>query len=82
MVRCMPNKLPSSVDMDISKLHIGDKLLVSDLKVNKDVEILTDPEAVLVTILAVQKLDEALEPAAEDAGDEAGTEEAEAAKSK
>jgi large subunit ribosomal protein L25 len=82
MVRCMPNKLPSSVDMDISKLHIGDKLLVSDLKVNKDVEILTDPEAVLVTILAVQKLDEALEPAAEDTGDEAGSEEAEEAKSK
>jgi large subunit ribosomal protein L25 len=78
----MPNKLPSSLDIDISKLNIGDKLLVSDLKVSKDVEILTDPEAVLVTILAVQKLDEALEPAAEDAGDEAGAEEMDEAKSK
>ncbi|SEC26260.1 50S ribosomal protein L25 [Paenibacillus sp. GP183] len=82
MVRCMPNKLPSSLDIDISKLNIGDKLLVSDLEVSKDVEILTDPEAVLVTILAVQKLDEALEPAAEDAGDEAEAEETDEAKSK
>ncbi|CAN7431600.1 50S ribosomal protein L25 [Paenibacillus sp. LjRoot56] len=64
LIRCMPNKLPSSLDVDISKLSIGDKLHVSDLEASKDVEILTDPEAILVTILAAQKLDETLEPAA------------------
>jgi large subunit ribosomal protein L25 len=67
MVRCMPNKLPGSIEIDISQLNIGEHLSVSDLNVPKDVEILTDPEAVLVTILAVQKLDETLEPAAENA---------------
>lgn len=66
MIRCMPNKLPSSLDVDISKLGIGDKLHVSDLAAGKDVELLTDPEAILVTILAAQKLDETLEPAAEE----------------
>jgi large subunit ribosomal protein L25 len=80
MVRCMPKKLPSSLDVDISHLHIGEHLLVSDLKLSKDLEILTDPEAVLVTILAVQKLDEALESAAEGTAAENG--ESEEAKSK
>jgi large subunit ribosomal protein L25 len=82
MVRCMPNKLPSSLDIDISQMKIGDKMLVSDLEVNKDVEILSDPEAVLVTILAIQKVDETLEPAAEDTNAEDGSEAAEEAKDK
>jgi large subunit ribosomal protein L25 len=66
LIRCMPNKLPSSLHVDISKLSIGDKLNVSDLDAGKDVEILTDPETILVTILAAQKLDETLEPVAEE----------------
>ncbi|NQX57982.1 50S ribosomal protein L25 [Paenibacillus qinlingensis] len=66
MIRCMPNKLPNSLDVDISKLSIGDKLHVSELDAGKDVEILTDPEAILVTILAAQKLDETLEPASDE----------------
>ncbi|MGO4500991.1 50S ribosomal protein L25 [Paenibacillus sp. 2RAB27] len=65
LIRCMPNKLPSSLDVDISKLSIGDKLHVSDLVAGNDVDILTVPEAILVTILAAQKLDESLEPAAD-----------------
>ncbi|MBP1990476.1 50S ribosomal protein L25 [Paenibacillus eucommiae] len=66
-VRCMPNKLPDHIEIDISGLKIGDHFTVAQLKVPKDIEILNDPETVLVTILAMQKLDESLEPAAEDA---------------
>jgi large subunit ribosomal protein L25 len=60
-VRCMPKKLPDTIEIDISKLTIGDHILVSDLKVDKDVEILTEPTTILVTILAIQKLDETLD---------------------
>ncbi|MDU0199727.1 MULTISPECIES: 50S ribosomal protein L25 [Paenibacillus] len=56
MIRCMPNKLPESLQLDISKLSIGEHLTVADLKVPKNVEILSDPETVLVTILGTQKL--------------------------
>lgn len=63
-VRCMPKKLPDTIEVDISKLGIGDHLLISDLKVDKSVEIITEPTAMLVTILAVQKMDETLEPEA------------------
>lgn len=61
-VRCMPKKLPNTIEVDISKLGIGDHLLVSDLKVDNAVEILTDPTAMVVTILAIQKKDETLDP--------------------
>jgi large subunit ribosomal protein L25 len=59
-VRCMPKNLPDTIEVDISKLAIGDHLLVSDLKVDAGVEVLTDPASMLVTILAIQKLDETL----------------------
>ncbi|CAH1192338.1 50S ribosomal protein L25 [Paenibacillus allorhizoplanae] len=80
LIRCMPNKLPSSLDVDISKLSIGDKLHVSDLDAGNDVEILTDPEAILVTILAAQKLDETLEPAAEESQADSDAAEAKSAR--
>jgi large subunit ribosomal protein L25 len=60
-VRCMPKNLPDTIDVDISGLAIGDHILVSDLKVDKSVEILTDPTSILVTILTIQKLDETLD---------------------
>lgn len=64
MIRCMPNKLPESLTLDISELRIGEHLTVADLKVPKQVEVLSDPETVLVTILGVQKLDATAEPGA------------------
>jgi large subunit ribosomal protein L25 len=66
-VRCMPDKLPETIEVDISELGVGEHKLVSDLKVEDGIEILTDPTSTLVTILAVQKQDETVEPAAVEA---------------
>jgi large subunit ribosomal protein L25 len=74
-VRCMPKKLPETIEVDISNLAIGDHLLVSDLKVAEGVEILTDPSAMIVTILAIQKLDVPEETVAAEADTEAKAEE-------
>ncbi len=52
-VRCMPGVLPTSMEVDISKLDIGDQLLVSDLIFQDGVEVLTDPDAVMIQIKAV-----------------------------
>lgn len=50
-VECMPNDLPSHIDVDISGLAaIEDRLLVSDLKVGRGVEILTGAEEVVVVV--------------------------------
>jgi large subunit ribosomal protein L25 len=64
-VRCMPNKLPETIEVDIHELGVGDHILVSDLKVEDGIEILTEPSTMLVTILAVRKLEETVDaPAA------------------
>ena len=67
-VRCLPAKLPAQLSIDISGLHVGDNLLVSDLQIPDDVELLSEPTGVIVTILAPQKevVDEPEESAAEE----------------
>ncbi len=48
-VECLPTRIPEELVLDISRLaEIGDYLTVADLKVPADVEILADPEEVLV----------------------------------
>lgn len=54
-VRCMPGVLPTSMEVDISKLDIGDQLLVSDLIFQDGVEVLTDSNAVMIQIKTVHE---------------------------
>lgn len=53
-IRCMPDKLFAAFEVDISKLGIGDQLLVSDLSFHDGVEILTDASVMLVKVLNPQ----------------------------
>lgn len=48
-VECLPNSIPSHLEIDLSSLtEIGAMLTVADLKAPADVEIVTDPEEILV----------------------------------
>jgi large subunit ribosomal protein L25 len=48
-VECFPNNIPSHLEIDLSSLiEIGAMLTVADLKAPADVEIVTDPEEILV----------------------------------
>lgn len=53
-VRCMPDNLLSAFEVDISGLKIGDHLLVSDLSFHEGIEVLSDPDAMLVKISQAQ----------------------------
>ncbi len=50
LVSCLPSAIPEHIDGDISGLHIGQQLAVKDLKLVGDVEMLDDPDMVLVVI--------------------------------
>jgi large subunit ribosomal protein L25 len=52
-VRCMPDHLPPSMEVDISGLAMGDQLLVSDLIFRDGIEVLTDPSTVLIQIKTI-----------------------------
>lgn len=51
-VRCLPGAIPDKILLEVSQLDIGDALHVKDLSIPSRVELLTDPEQVVVTVLA------------------------------
>lgn len=54
-IRCMPSDLPTSMEVDISGLALGDQLLVSDLIFKDGIEVLTDPKMVMIQIRMVHE---------------------------
>jgi large subunit ribosomal protein L25 len=54
-VEALPTDLPESIVIDVSGLaEVGDHILVKDIKVIKGVEIITDPDEVVVSIVEPQ----------------------------
>jgi large subunit ribosomal protein L25 len=51
-IECLPDKIPGNIEIDISGLEIGQSFHVSELALGDDVKILTNPEEVIVTIVA------------------------------
>lgn len=61
-IECLPTDLPESIEVDISGLtEIGDSLLVGDIVAPEGVEILNDPEDVVVVVIAQAVEEEAEE---------------------
>ncbi|WP_026074234.1 50S ribosomal protein L25 [Brevibacillus massiliensis] len=63
-VNCLPSDIPAELPISVEGLHVGDTVTVADLKGLKNVEILQEPGAVLVTIVEAMA-------AADNAGEEA-----------
>ncbi|MFL7893871.1 MAG: 50S ribosomal protein L25 [Anaerolineales bacterium] len=52
-IECVPTNLPDRIDVDLSGLtEIGDSILVSDIIAPEGVEILNDPDEVVVVVIA------------------------------
>jgi large subunit ribosomal protein L25 len=64
-VKAVPAKLPSSVEVDVTGMSIGDFIRAGDIVLPKDVELDTDPDSVVVAahagLAAVQAASEAAE---------------------
>jgi large subunit ribosomal protein L25 len=69
-VRCLPTAIPAFLEVDVSQLAVGQSVHVRDL-VTKGVEVLTDPEVTLATVVAPTVLEE--KPAEEAAVAEGAT---------
>ena len=59
-VRVEPSIAPEFIEADVTDIEAGHSLHISDLKVDKSVEILEDPDAVIASIVLVKEED--LEP--------------------
>jgi large subunit ribosomal protein L25 len=51
-VECLPDRIPGHIKIDISGLEIGQSLHVSDLKLGEGIKVFTDPDEVIVNIIA------------------------------
>lgn len=56
-VECLPKNIPSSLDVDITALNIGDSILVRDLSFD-DIKILNAEDASIVAIMAPREEEE------------------------
>ena len=54
-VRCLASDMPASIEVDVSRLAIGEHLYVRDLIAPAGVEIRSDENDILATVLAPQK---------------------------
>jgi large subunit ribosomal protein L25 len=51
-IRCLPDDIPASIDVDVSKLELGQAIKVKELPALKGVEVLTPAETIIVNVVA------------------------------
>lgn len=54
-LKALPQDMPESVSADVSKLEIGGKFAVKDLNLGDKITVLTNPEALIVTVAPPKK---------------------------
>ena len=57
-VEALPMEVPDRLELDVSRMVIGDTLRVTDLRVPEGVKLLDDPETVLATVTPPTKIEE------------------------
>ena len=63
-VICLPTNIPAKIEIDVTKLEIGDSIHIKDLVLPSGVKTNLDPESIVVTVAAPMK-EEAIEAAAQ-----------------
>ncbi len=56
-IKSLPKNLPDQFEVDVTALEIGDNIHVSDLRTFEGVEILDDPEEILVSVVPPTKVE-------------------------
>jgi large subunit ribosomal protein L25 len=72
-IEALPLEIPPAIELDVSALHIGDNLRVSDIKVPEGVTLLDDPEMTVASVTQPTQVEEPEEMLdGDEAADEAG----------
>jgi large subunit ribosomal protein L25 len=77
-VLCMPGDIPAAFEIDITDLDVGDSVHIEEIPMGDNVELLSDVNFTVVTILSPKMEEEAVEEEEEEAleGEEAAAEDA------
>lgn len=60
-IRCAPENIPDTIEIDVSNLNVGDSIHIEDLKLPEGVTSLVDPTQIVVSVLGRQAGAEAAE---------------------
>jgi large subunit ribosomal protein L25 len=60
-IEALPLEIPPGIEIDVSELHIGDNLRVSDIKVPEGVTLLDDPETTIASVTQPTRVEEPAE---------------------
>lgn len=69
-IECTPDKMPDVISVDISGLETGERLTVADLMVSGDLKILTEPDKMVVMVMAPRVAEDPEEDAAREVKDQ------------
>jgi large subunit ribosomal protein L25 len=61
-VECLPTDIPKEIEVDVSQLKIGDSIFVKDISLSKEVKILNNPAAVVLSVTAPMKVEVPVAP--------------------
>ena len=76
-IECLPSDIPEQIEVDITELHLHQSMKVSDLSSPPRMQIITDPDTVIVMVAAPAKEEEKVVEAEEEGLEVAEGEEAE-----
>ncbi|MCM8795127.1 MAG: 50S ribosomal protein L25 [Candidatus Omnitrophica bacterium] len=57
-IECLPTEIPKEISVDVSNLKLGESIHAKDITLGKGIKILTDPEAVVVSVVTPIKVEE------------------------
>ena len=60
-VECLPDRIPGNIEVDVTSLEIGDSLRVRDLTVPEAVEIVTESDRVIISVIPPRVVEEEVE---------------------
>ena len=69
-VQCLPENIPNNIEIDIAHLEIGETFRVEDLTEVEGVDIVSNPNSTVLSILAPRLITETQEASSEEEGEE------------
>lgn len=61
-VECLPTDIPKDIEVDVSQLKIGDAIHIKDITFPANIKVLSDPGAVVLSVMAPMKEEVPVEP--------------------
>ncbi len=60
-IECLPSQVPDSLKADLSSLNVGDHISVGDIEIPEGVEVLTEPDRLIASVVLPTKIEEVVE---------------------